>query len=177
MDSQQCMAILKAAKALNGSNPDQVNNANLVTILIRGGLWDITAPALQIFEVVEKTFKEEIKTSEEKNVIHIHQISQKLHNDLDIICNVNAIVADAEIPCNSESLVSGFLMSVINLYVRVRAFSHAKSLMEKFKIKKGIAKAKALPTEIKRSTEPSAVRDRPYLNFCNSLYLINIIVE
>ncbi len=58
-----------------------------------------------------------------------------------------AIAANAEIPCISNTLIADLLASIIRLYVSVRAFSHTKTLVQNFKMKKG--QAKALINEIK----------------------------
>ncbi len=54
---------------------------------------------------------------------------------------------------NLVSVVSNLLGSIIKLYIRVRAFSHAKNLIQKFKVDKSQTKAKALRKEISRSLE------------------------
>ena len=77
-------------------------------------------------------------------------ITHKAISDSDILANFNLMVTDADI--KPDSYVSKeVLYGIVKLYVRVRAFSVAKDVIQKYKIKNKQAKAKSLRREIARS--------------------------
>eukprot|EP00795_Rhopilema_esculentum_P004053 gene4053-20229_t len=67
------------------------------------------------------------------------------------------IVGYAEPSCVSEPVMLDTLTSNIRLYIRVKAFSNAKDMIEKARVLKSQTKAKALQKEIKRSTGPKDI--------------------
>ena len=77
-------------------------------------------------------------------------ITHKAISDSDILANFNLMVTDVDI--KPDSYVSKeVLYGIVKLYVRVRVFSVAKDVIQKYKIKTKQAKAKSLRREIARS--------------------------
>ena len=85
-ESQQAMAILKAAKK-DGTDTSQ----KLVNSLNRGGLWLISEPAEKIFCKVEQ---------------HFRAVTPNCVKQLDIVAITNRSITDSEIVSNYNTLLS-----------------------------------------------------------------------
>lgn len=144
-ESQQAMALLKAGKMEHTGE----SNQKLISSLNRGGLWSITGPAQKIFFKTEHWFRQ-LTPNVDLQGVDLAGITHKAISDSDILANFNLMVTDADI--KPDSYVSKeVLYGIVKLYVRVRAFSVAKDVIQKFKIKTKQAKAKSLRREITRS--------------------------
>ena len=129
-ESQQAQAILKAGKSdKNDSTQKLVESVN------RGGLWFISEPSQIIF----------LKTD-------IAGIAQESISDCDVLSNYNLILAEAELEPDKH-VEKDVLHNIVSLYVRVRAFSFAKDIIQRYKIKSKQTKAKSLRKEISRSCQ------------------------
>ena len=145
LESQHAMAILKAGK--QESNPD---SQKLVSSLNRGGLWSITKPVENIFSRTEHFFQ--ISTSMGSTKIDIAGIAHKASSDSQVISNYQSMVSSAHlVPASHTS--KNVLDCMVNMFVRVRSFSHAKDLVNAYKMKEKKSKCKALRKEIKRTCE------------------------
>ena len=79
-------------------------------------------------------------------------ITHKSTRDCDILANYHLIVADAG--CKPDSDVKkGILHDIVSLYVRVRSFSYAKDIVQRYKIKAEQIKGKSLRKETSRSCQ------------------------
>ena len=147
VESQQAMAILKAGKL------DCINDSKqkLISSLNRGGLWSITEPAQKIFVMAEHYFRQ-LTPKVASQGIDIVTITLKATSDSDVLSNYGLIITDAEIKPASH-VVKDVLHGIMTLYVRVRAFSFAKDVIENHKIKMKQTKGKSLRKDISRSCQ------------------------
>ena len=145
VESQQAMAILKASKL------DCINNSKqkLISSLNRGGLWSITEPAQKIFVMAEHYFRQ-LTPKVASQGIDIVTITLKATSDSDVLSNYGLIITDAEIKPASH-VIKDVLHGIMTLYVRVRSFSFAKDVIEKYKIRMKQTKGKSLRKDISRS--------------------------
>lgn len=156
-ESQVCMAILQAAKITNDyhSQDQPSTSTNLVDALQRGGLWKLKLPAINVFRIVEKTFRKYTGVCGQRS-INVDLIVTNCVKDSEVYSIFNTIVESSELNCvEDKHFISDLLTSIIKLYVKVRSFSYAKDIIQKFKVKdKSVKdKAKALRKELKRSSE------------------------
>ena len=150
-ESQQAMAILKAGKS-------ETNNAqNLISSVTRGGLWFFTQPAQKVFCQTELIYRE-FSSLDGLKQVDIPSIICKSVTDSTILTQYGTMISEAELQPVSR-VTKSLLYSIINLYVRVRSFSLAKDIIEKYMANAKKNKAKALCKEISRKCD-NAEEDR-----------------
>ena len=138
--NQQCINILLAAQT--DKDEDQILN----NIRDRGGLWLINEYCQNIFQISETIFRE--KTKRVTNKIDSHEIVENILKDSDVNSNFGYLCDNAA--CHVDKEVSlNLLKTIIQLYVRVRSFSHAKDIKEKYQIKNKSVKQKSLRAGLK----------------------------
>ena len=138
--NQQCINILLAAQT--DKDEDQILN----NIRDRGGLWLINEYCQNIFQISETIFRE--KTKRVTNKIDFHEIVENILKDSDVNSNFGYLCDNAA--CHVDKEVSlNLLKTIIQLYVRVRSFSHAKDIKEKYQIKNKSVKQKSLRAGLK----------------------------
>lgn len=77
--------------------------------------------------------------------------------DSEILSSYQCMVSDAELVPNVEVSKNVF-HAIVSLYIRVRSFSCAKDIIQRYKVKAKKSKGKALRKEIMRSHEQEQVR-------------------
>ena len=82
--------------------------------------------------------------------VDIAGIAQESISDCDVLSSYNLILAEAELEPD-QHVEKDVLHNIVSLYVRVRAFSFAKDIIQRYKIKSKQTKAKSLQKEISRS--------------------------
>lgn len=147
-ESHQAMVLLKAGKL-----QDKYDKQKLVSSLNRGGLWAVTGHAYNVFSKTEHHFRQlTSNTTGRLQRVDITSITHKSITDSYLISSFQNMVSDAELvptSCVSKDV----LHSIVKLYVRVRAFSFAKDIIQQHKMKLKQTKGKALRKDIKRSCE------------------------
>ena len=150
---QQAMSILSAGRS-NIPNP----NVKLVNALNRGGLWVIDDKVQKIFVIAEKYFC--LQTGHfGLTHIDIPNIVETLMQFTYVKEFFQELVATASIK-PSIDVAKNLLHSILVLYVKVRAFSFAKDVIEKHKYIKKQTKAKGLRTAIKQASSDQGSSDR-----------------
>lgn len=144
-ESQQAMALLKAGKVEHTGD----SNQKLISSLNRGGLWSITGPAQKIFLKTESWFRQ-LTPNVDLQGVDLAGITHKAISDSDILANFNLMVTSSDVKPDSH-VSKEVLYGIVKLYVRVRAFSVAKDVIQKYKIQTKQTKAKSLRREIARS--------------------------
>ena len=150
-ENQQAMAILKAGKLEHGCQSQK-----LVSSLSRGGLWNITKYAQNIFVKTEHQFRHFTSRNCLKKV-DIAGITLKLVTDSEVLSNFQCMVFDAELIPEGE-VSKNVLHAIVSLYIRVRSFSCAKDIIQHFKVNAKQTKAKALRKEIMRTHDQEQAR-------------------
>ena len=152
--TQQAIALLKAGKEANQAMQDY---QKLTTTLNRGGLWSITKPAQTIFMRTEKYFRY-FTTDYPLTKIDINEIREKSACDSEVLTAFNCIKAVSELKLE-EKIAKDVLQSIIHLYIRVRCFSFAKDVIQKYKLQTKLVKEKALRKQISRASKSSELRN------------------
>ena len=145
-ESQQAQAILKARKSDTNDSTQK-----LVESVTRGGLWFISEPSQIIFLKTEQYFRRSTSTPGLTKV-DIAGIAQESISDCDVLSNYNLILAEAELEPDKH-VEKDVLHNIASLYVRVRAFSFAKDIIQWYEIKSKQTKTKSLRKEISRSCQ------------------------
>lgn len=125
-ESKQAMTVLKAGKLEDNSDSSQ----KLIASLNRGGLWSVTLPAQKIFVKLESLFRQ-LTPNVNLQGINLSGITQKAITVSDILSNFDLMVAEAII--KPDNHVKDVLLSTVKLYVRVRAFSMSKDVIQRHK--------------------------------------------
>ena len=143
--NQQTMTLLKACQL----DPAKQIHAKLVKALTRGGLWCVHEHVEKIFLISEKYFS--IKTDVSKRSIGIFSLVKSVMEYIpvkNVMESVIESIPDAQI---EKEIVKITLYNMITLYMRVRAFSLAKDIVQKEKIvKREKGKANSLRKSLKK---------------------------
>ena len=150
-ENQQAMAILKAGKLEHG-----YENQKLVLSLNRGGLWNITKYAQSIFLKTECHFRQ-LTSVKSLQKVDIAGIMHNTTTDNAMLSSYQCMVSDAEL-IPSVEVSKNVFHAIVSLYIRVRSFSCAKDIIQRYKINAKQSKGKALQKEIMRSHEQETVR-------------------
>lgn len=152
-ESQQAMLLLSACKE---DDQNARNSQRLIASLNRGP----TESAQIIFVITEHYFKSYSNQPGQFQKIDIKNITQKSAQDPDVVSSYNTIVSESGLHIDS-SVNKDILRCIIHLYVRVRSFSLAKDIIQKYKIQQKQVKAKALRKEIQRASEENTEGRQP----------------
>jgi hypothetical protein len=149
-ESQQSMSVLKA-----GKEEDLIMNESqkLTASLNRGGLWGVTKTVQTIFLKTEQYFRF-LTSNQPLPKIDINEIRSTATNDMELVSAYNTMLAISELKIDDE-VGKDVLQSIVALYIRVRSFSFAKDIVQKYKIQSKSVKQKALRKEISRASNES----------------------
>lgn len=140
--SQQAQAVLKAGKSDKNDSTQQLEE-----IVNRGGLWSISEPSQIIFLKTEQYFRQ-FTFKPGLTRVDIAGIAQESISDCDVLTNCNLILAEAEWEPGKHVEKDMLWHNVVSLYVRVCAFSFAKNVILRYKIKSKQTNAKSLRKKI-----------------------------
>mgnify|MGYP002260120727 FL=1 len=146
-ESQQAMSIVKA-----GREETVDASQKLVSCLSRGGLWGITKAAEKIFLQAEKYFRSSTCNGP---ILKIN--IEKIRSESCIIAAYNTLLANSELRIDKH-VAKDVLQSILDLYIRVRSFSFAKNIVQRYKIQTKQLKDKALRKEISRASNSDLER-------------------
>ncbi|XP_065068885.1 uncharacterized protein LOC135694127 [Rhopilema esculentum] len=147
-EGQQILSVLEAAKQ------DKVPESDtLVTCLNRGGLWSISNAAQNMLRKAEFHFKH---CSVQLGADHAPQFKRKkivemCMQDMEITSNFQNVLGESSLLIDAE-LAEDVFHSILDLYVRVRCYTYCKGIVDKYKSKGKLSKAKGLRKEIKKSS-------------------------
>ena len=114
----------------------------------RDGLWSISEPSRIIFLKTEQYFRR-LTSTPGLTKVDIAGFAQESISDCDVLSNYKLILAEAELEPDKH-VEKDVLHNIVSLCVRVRAFSFAKDIIQRYKIKSKQTKAKSLRKEISR---------------------------
>ena len=141
--NKQCILILQACKVEND------NTQTLVNARDRGGLWKVNKKMQDVFlhwEIIFRSNTVNFKTS-----LVCKDLVQEMMKDVIVVSNFNSICSGVD-PKVTKEISLNLLDHMITLFVRVRTFSFAKDVREKYKVAKKQSKKHSLRTEIKKAT-------------------------
>ena len=147
---QQHIAILKA-----GHSFDAENQQRLVDSISRCGLWKITDFVEKIFIRAELHFN--AKTMNFTKNINLQNMIQKVIVDQEVVALFQTWTSSCALKID-DTVGEDFLNCLLKLYFKVRSFSHAKDVINKFKSIQRKKKSRSLRTEIKRSSDKPTIQ-------------------
>ena len=142
--SQQSASILLACKS--DSNP----SVKLVSALSRGGLWIINSTIQKIFMIAEKRFC--TSTMKTTRTIQVEELVVGIVGFKYVKEYFSEIVESAELKPTTE-VADITLYNIIKLYIKVRAYSFAKTKIQQYRLSKRKSSSKGLRGSIKQSLE------------------------
>ena len=148
--SQQSISLLLAAKV------EKVEEANkLISCLDRGGLSAICTPAQNVLLRSQTYFKCETETNKSVRCIDQAKVVSKCLQDVDLVSNFQSIIDSSEVKIDNN-VSKDLLHAIVDLFVRIRAYSYAKDIVQKYKAKQKASRAKGLRKEIKPCSDRTA---------------------
>ena len=124
----------------------------LISRLNRGGLWFITDDMRKIMHMAENYFQKHAEKLQ-KHSIDFKIICKDIIKDETVKCKWGEICCQSELEIEKH-VSNDLLSSIINLYVRIRSFTYAKDIVQKFKLNQSsTGKDKSLRKNIKRSSD------------------------
>ena len=142
---QQCISFLQAGKANKFAHSHAI-----VDSVNRGGLWKVNSNVEQILTQAELKFLEHTRTPNTKQ-INVPAMVNALTSNQDVIANYQSWCSLASLVLDQE-VSDEMLERVLTFYLRERAFSYAKDVVNNFKSKQSKSKSKALRKEIQQRT-------------------------
>ena len=149
VESQEAMAILQAARS---TVPNE--NTTLVEALSRGGLWSVNTNVQRIFVIAEKYFC--IHTNEKQRFVNVFDMVKAVMEFSPVVENYKVVLTACDIEISKE-VAKIVLYNMISLYMRVRAFSFAKDIVQKHKINQ---KKKGKVSSLRKTLKNSGDSDR-----------------
>ena len=141
--SQQTLSILKACKV------EHDDSQTLVNLNDRGGLWNVNKEMQGIFIECENIFR--ARTSTFQTSIDSTSLVSEMLQNCHVVSSYRLICYGVE-PKVPDEICFNILEKMLMLFTRVRTFSYAKDICEKYKSKKKHAKKSSLRTEIKKAS-------------------------
>ena len=141
--SQQTLSILKACKV------EHDDSQTLVNLNDRGGLWKVNKEMQGIFIECENIFR--ARTSTFQTSIDSTSLVSEMLQNCHVVSSYRLICYGVE-PKVPNEICFNILEKMLMLFTRVRTFSYANDICEKYKSKKKHAKKSSLRTEIKKAS-------------------------
>ena len=140
---KQQYSILLDACLRKLSQKSSFNQNDLVNTLTRGGLIEITDILTRIFETVESYFRSHVsKQLEKEKKTNLGEHVFHLKNRMGMKGKFHVIIERCEQDVSDE-IASNFLEDILNLYLKIRCFSHSKDLLQHIKAKQKLSRGKA----------------------------------
>ena len=127
--NQQVISLLLATKENCEDNKD---HHALMSKLNRGGLWFITDDMQSIMLIAEKYFRKGTMLLQ-KHLIEFNLICQDITKDATVQLKWENICSSSELRIDNH-VKKDVLASIIDLQVRIRSFTYAKDIVQKFKL-------------------------------------------
>ena len=135
---------IKVCNILKAGKSKTIEHQRLVNCKSRGGLWGITTSCFNIFKVAETVFTSHTRV-ENFSKFHLGAMIEEICMNENVISSFEAMLEDAIVEVKDNEIGEQVLQTMIKLYVRVRAFSHAKKVTESHTLKQ-----KSLRRDLKR---------------------------
>ena len=128
----------------------------LVSTLNRGGFWAAHGDMQEIFIFCETQFRESVNSTQVRR-IESRPLVEKLTKSITVNSKFNTLLEKTKLQIK-DYLAKDILFKIIEPFIKVRTFSHAKDIVQNYKAKQYKNKSKTLRTDIKRSTEKLVVQ-------------------
>lgn len=145
-ESQYFIAILQAGRSEEGSEQKLIDTVN------RGGLWKVSGTVQEILLAAETQFKKSTSRIMEKKQIDLPAMVATLVRDVHTVSLFQNWIISADVTI-SQDIARDLLEKILYLYLRVRAFSCTKDIVNRYRLKN--KKKKALRTELKKMQKDS----------------------
>ena len=122
----------------------------LINAKNREGLWKVYSDVQNIFLLIEKLFRKEIKVFATK--IYDKCIIETAVQDPNLLQFYENLCSKAEIKINKE-ISFNLLENLLGLFVRVRSHTYACNIKERHKLKVNEVRRHSLRTELKERTQ------------------------
>ena len=136
-----------------------MENQKLVNCLNRGGLTAVSIDFQRMFLKAEVQFRKVTTTNNHLKSIDVNSITYSLVQDTEFISYYNSVLDT----CGVENIDSedreNLLQNMLQLYIRVRAFSLARDIVGKHRQASKQKRSKALRKNIKKSTDKPNITD------------------
>ena len=150
-ESQQMIAVLEASRI-------KVDTKHkLVSTLNRRGLWATHGDMQEIFVCCETQFCESVNSTQVRK-IESRPLVEKLTKSITVNAKFNTLLEKTKFQIKNY-LAKDSLFKIIELFIKVRTFLHAKDIVQNYKAKQYKNKSKALRKDIKRPTEKPVVQN------------------
>lgn len=146
---QQCITLLRSFKT------EPTDDHRLVKAKDRGGLWFISQDGIKIFQEAEFHFIE--ITSTEISKLDYKSLVDHLMVNFTVKFHWKRLVENSEVVIDKD-VGRDLLERILGLFLRIRSFSYAKQIKEKYKLQTKTVKKRSLRTGLKnleKSAEPS----------------------
>ena len=112
---------------------NDTNKQKLINIQSRGGLTAVIEDVNKLFVCAEELFRSD--TSKKGQRIEINSMIEQLICNTKFMANFYAIVDAAQLSNMEQDLKQKVLISILKLYLKVRAFSYSRDIVAKHKLK------------------------------------------
>ncbi len=138
-------------------NNDSLCPQKLVVNLNRGGIWKINETSQTFLTIAELKFLQNTNLKDIKSIDYKKMVSE-LSVDQDVLASYQTLLSSAALPVDAY-IAYDALEKILMPYIKVRSFSYAKDIVNKFRLSQRKGKSKALRKEIQRATEKPASKD------------------
>jgi len=144
---------------LNNLIENDNRSQRLIKTTTRGGLTAVKVEIQQIFILAEEAFRKTLVKSSHTAKLDVQLIIDQLMMDTQVISMYNSLVDDDENYSIKSEVKFSVLENMLKLYLRVRAFSFAKDIVNNHKFAMKKSKARALRKDIKKATDKPDVTE------------------
>ena len=138
---------------------DDWEDQKLVNCLNRGGLTAVSLDFQRVFVKAEVQFRKVTSTNNHLKSIDVNSITYSLMQDTEVISHYNSVVDTSGVENIEIEDRKNLLQNMLQLYIRVRAFSLARDIVGKHRLASKQKRSKALRKNIKKSTDKPNITD------------------
>ena len=144
--SQELQSLLQSMKT------DDSDDAYIQS-LSRGGLWTPNETIRAILHAAELTFRQHLYSKKDVLLsIPTDKVVDDILSKPEVKSLWENIIEASDIMITNECSKLT-LENIIKLYVRVRSFSYAKDIVNKYKLKEKVSKSRALRTQLRKTSK------------------------
>ena len=146
-------------RILHHATVDDWEDQKLVNCLNRGGLTAVSIEFQRMFLKAEIRFRIATTTNNHLKNIDVNNITHSLMQDTEVVSYYNSVVDTSGVENLQDEEKDNLLQNMLQLYLRVRAFSLARDIVGKHKLASKQKLAKCLRKDIRKSTNKPNITD------------------